>query len=144
MRTVTVIGEAREIGIRNPFDPAGEEIGTLTVQNESVVTSGTYEQCAEINGERIHHIVDPRTGKCASSGVRSVTLVGTYAATLDALATASVVLGPKRMLPLFRQHSVEAVFILDSGEIQATPGIGSRLRLNTFRVSSDAKERRLS
>ena len=139
-----MIGEAREIGIRNPFDPAGEEIGTLTVQNEYVVTSGTYEQCADIGGQRVHHIIDPRIGKCSASGVRSVTLVGTCAATLDALATAAVVLGPKRMLPILKKQMIETVFILDTGEIKTTPGIGSRLRLNTERVSSDATERRLS
>ena len=142
--TVTVLGEACAVGIRNPFDSTGEEIGTLTVQNESVVTSGTYEQSAEISDRRIHHIVDPRTGKCSASGVRSVTLVGRCAAVLDALATAAVVLGPKRMLPILNKQNIEAVFILDSGEIRATPGLGHRLRLNTECTITGAKERKTS
>lgn len=62
------------MGLKKPF--AGEAlIGTMTVENMSVVTSGTYERFFEQNGRRYHHILDPRTGYPLDNELDSVTII---------------------------------------------------------------------
>ncbi|MCZ3400197.1 FAD:protein FMN transferase, partial [Klebsiella pneumoniae] len=50
------------IGLKKPFADAQALIGSLTVNGQSVVTSGTYERYFEQDGKRWHHILDPRSG----------------------------------------------------------------------------------
>ncbi|MCD6102063.1 MAG: FAD:protein FMN transferase, partial [Candidatus Cloacimonetes bacterium] len=50
-----------KIGIRHPRSE-DEIFGEVSLKNMSIVTSGDYEQFFFIDGKRIHHILDPKTG----------------------------------------------------------------------------------
>ena len=54
-------GAPWRIGIRDPRDPQ-TAIATLFVPRGALATSGAYARFREIEGRRIGHIVDPRTG----------------------------------------------------------------------------------
>lgn len=79
----------------------GTVLGTITLANACVSTSGDSEQFIEIDGRRYAHIVDPRTALGVVGGT-PVTTIAPTGATADALATAAFVLGPNhaRTLPL--------------------------------------------
>ncbi|MDO1945242.1 FAD:protein FMN transferase, partial [Escherichia coli] len=62
------------VGLKKPF-AADALIGAMTVENRSVVTSGTYERYFEQNGKRYHHILDPRTGYPLDNELDSVTII---------------------------------------------------------------------
>lgn len=121
--TVITIGGEQKVGIQNPYQKNGESAAYIVVENKAVVTSGTYERGFFFEGRRYHHIIDPRTGWPADSGLLSVTLVGGSAMELDALATGICVLGEKRGLPLLEKRRIEAVLISDDGEIRITRGL---------------------
>lgn len=121
--TVIAIGREQKIGIQNPYQKNGESMADIAVENKAVVTSGTYERGFFFKGRRYHHIIDPRTGRPADSGLLSVTLIGKSAMELDALATGICVLGEKSGLPLLEKSGLEAVFISNSGEIRITGGL---------------------
>lgn len=94
----------------------------LEVQNASVCTSGNYRKFKEIDGVRVSHTIDPRTGYPAYHSLLSVTIQAGSAAVADAYATACMVLGPKdgrafieRMLRENPGESIEALFIIDAG-----------------------------
>ncbi|MEZ4509705.1 MAG: FAD:protein FMN transferase [Eubacteriales bacterium] len=81
--TVCVIGAAKHVGIQHPDRMTGSPMGRISLANACAVTSGDYERFYEVDGTRYHHILDPRTGYPAASGLRSVTLIGQSALALD-------------------------------------------------------------
>ena len=60
---------------------------------QCVSTSGDYERYYFVDGVRYHHIIDPRTGYPASSGLVSATVISTDGSFADAFATAVIVGG---------------------------------------------------
>lgn len=127
--TVIAIGREQKIGIQNPFQTSGVSMADIMVKNKAVVTSGSYEQGFFFEGVRYHHIIDPRTGWPADSGLLSVTLIGDSAMELDALATGICVLGEKNSLPILERHGIEAIFISNDGEIKVTHGLQGKIIL---------------
>jgi len=115
-------GEVWKVGIRNPRDH-GKNICVLPVSNLAVATSGDYERYRMVDGERVHHIIDPRTGY-PSRGCMSVTVVAKSAVTADALATAAFVLGPETGLALLEGLTdVEGIVVDSDGKITASTGL---------------------
>ena len=75
-------------------DPRGEDlIAYLELKNRSTATSGDYEQYFIKGGLRYSHILNPKTGYPADSGIISVTVIAPDGLTADALSTAIFVLG---------------------------------------------------
>jgi thiamine biosynthesis lipoprotein len=67
--------------------------GYLELKDQSAATSGDYEQYFTKNGKKYSHIMDPRSGYPADSGISSVTVIAQDGLTADALSTAVSVLG---------------------------------------------------
>jgi thiamine biosynthesis lipoprotein len=88
-------GRPWRIGVR---DPRGHEgtIQTLDITDAAVATSGDYLRFFEHDGERYHHILDPRTGSPVRSRIRTVTVVAADAMTADASATVAFAMGVER------------------------------------------------
>ncbi len=139
--TVAAMGCAQPVGIQDPFRPTGVPMGTLMLEDRCAVTSGVYERYRQIDGRPYHHIVDPRTGFPAKSGLASVTLIGEDAVRLDALATAAIVLGLEESAALLASQGIEAVFVTDRGRVLITKGLKREFQLldrRTYTVGADA------
>ena len=110
------------IGIRHPRK-SGEYAVRLPLANTAVSTSGDYERFFIRDGERIHHIINPSTGKSASA-VQSVTVLANLAADSDALSTTVFVLGVKKGLALVnRLPGVDAIVIDAEGLLHYSDGL---------------------
>lgn len=116
-------GRPWEIGIQNPLESTGVYLGSLSVVNQTVVTSGSNEQFFIKDGVRYHHIIDPRTGSPAQSDLLSVTAVCSSSVDADALTTALFVLGPDEGLELLKPLNAEAIFITNDLKIFVTVGL---------------------
>lgn len=112
-------GGGWSVGIADP-DDAMSVLGTVAVNDRSVVTSGDYERYFEQNGKRYHHIFDPATGYPAESGLRSVTVIDETSARADALTTALFVMGLQKGMAFCEENSVAAVFVTGEHEVYAT------------------------
>ena len=128
--SVTVIGNGHNVGIRNPFSPDTGIIGHIQLSDRSMVTSGTYEQYFIQNGNCFHHVIDPRTGLPADSGLVSATLIGNDPTALDAYATAVLILGAEQGLPFLLNKEMDAVMITNEGSVLITPGLKDRYTPN--------------
>ena len=93
-------GSGWRVAVKDPAG-AGAYLGVLeTAGGVYAATSGVYERYFEANGVRYHHILDPKTGFPADSGVVSATVVCESGVWADALATACCVLGADASLQL--------------------------------------------
>jgi thiamine biosynthesis lipoprotein len=85
------LGKPWNIAIQNPRLPSF--LGYLKLKDRAVATSGDYEQYFIQDNRRYAHILNPKSGYPADSGVVSVTVLASDCLTADALATAIFVLG---------------------------------------------------
>lgn len=84
----------RTIWVRHPRQ-LDDFFAAIKLDKGAVATSGDYERSFEKDGQRYHHIMNPRTGYPASPVV-SVTIVAGTSEIADATSTAVFVLGPER------------------------------------------------
>ncbi|WP_337866469.1 FAD:protein FMN transferase [Ignavibacterium sp.] len=118
---IKVIGSDWKVGIQHPRDERGI-IAVIKLNNNTVATSGDYEQFFEQNGNRYHHIIDPKTGYPAK-GMQSVTIINESNTFADALATAVFVMGKEKGMKLIEGlDNTEAMIINDEGKIFYSSG----------------------
>lgn len=123
---ISVIGRRPDdlpwrVGVQDPDQPSRIR-WILPLDDESVVTSGDYQRYFMEDGQRWHHIIDPRTGYPAR-GLRSVTIVGEKSAVSDALSTAVFVLGWEEGRALVEKlPGVEAIIVSDTAT-WVSPGL---------------------
>jgi thiamine biosynthesis lipoprotein len=117
-------GKDWKLGIRKPFgETASDLIAILSVNDDSLVTSGNYERYFEKDGIIYHHILDPDTGYPAQTGLQSVSILSDSSADGDALSTTCFLLGAEDGLALIESlDGIEALFVTDEQEIIRSSG----------------------
>lgn len=86
-------GSPWKIGIQTPYIKTDEIVCTIDVVNASVVTSGGYKRYLQKENVTYHHILNPKTGYPANSGLLSATIIDTSSTRADALSTRVLFLG---------------------------------------------------
>lgn len=104
-------GSQFRVALRDPRGDENSAIGVLTLSNTTISTSGDYERYFEKDGVRYHHILDPRTGYPADSGLMQVTIICDDSVMGDALSTACFVLGLDEGMQLAEKYGVDAIFV---------------------------------
>ncbi|MRS89393.1 FAD:protein FMN transferase [Enterobacteriaceae bacterium RIT714] len=128
------------VGLKKPFGAAEELIGSLVVENKSVVTSGTYERFFERDGKRYHHILDPRSGYPLDNELDSVTIISNDSLDGDIWTTLIYGMGVEKGCAALRARpDIEAVFVTRSGEIVTSSQRHFRFTLldNRYRLTGN-------
>ncbi|MBZ2190153.1 FAD:protein FMN transferase [Alcanivorax sp. JB21] len=115
-----VLGDRRgrlwQVGVRHPRQENAVAI-TLPLADVAVSTSGDYERFFLRDGEHVHHILSPASGRPASALV-SVTVLAPRALDADALSTSLFVMGIEAGLALIETlEDVSAIIIDRHGEV---------------------------
>jgi len=101
--------------------PGSELVAVIQLYERALATSGNYRNLVVVDGQKVVHTMDPRTGEPATSDAASVSVVAPDCRTADALATAVMVLGAEAGLALLERRSdVEGLVIRveQSGEYE--------------------------
>ena len=126
---VLMIGEKEpgipwKVGVQNPDGAQNSYIATVSINDQSVVTSGVYERFFEIDGVKYHHLLNPFTGRPTDNGLLSTTILSEESVVGDALSTSCFALGLDKGMELIENTpGVEGVFILENGDIIKSSGV---------------------
>lgn len=116
-------GEKWRVAVQDPLNQESF-VGKLSISDVSVITSGGYQRYFEEDGKTYHHIIDPKTGYPADSGLLSVTIISENGTKADGLSTALFVLGLEDAVALWKESDdFEVIFVTDKKEVLATEGI---------------------
>ena len=110
------------IGVEDPFD-RHRTIVTIALRDGAVVTSTRLQRQWTRGGVPQHHLIDPRTGAPARSGVAAVTVITSSASTAEVLAKAAFVDGLDGGLELLAEHGVTGLLVADDGNVHYGAGV---------------------
>jgi thiamine biosynthesis lipoprotein len=120
------------IGINKPRKDAAinEVYKVVSLSNKAFATSGDYRNFFEIDRARYSHVIDPRTGYPVSNGIVAVSIIAKNCTLADGLATAIMVMGGEKGIPLInRIDDVESLIV-----VEASDGSLSDFYSNGFRA----------
>ena len=116
------------VQIADPKDKS-KFLGTIQLDNMSIVTSGDYEKYFMSNGVPYAHIINPKTGYPITN-IKSVTIISPDAEFSDAMATTVCVLGVERGLRLINQlNSIECLIVDKNNDIYTS----EHLQINYYK-----------
>lgn len=123
-------GSKWRVAIQNPNN-AEDNFAVVEAQDEAIITSGGYQRYFDEGNVRYHHIIDPRTGYPANSGLSSVTIISKDGTLADGLSTSLFIMGLSDASAYWKAHSDEfdAVLMTDDGQVYITKGIEDRCSL---------------
>ena len=117
------LGRPWIVGIKNPRAEDGVAI-KLPLIDCAISTSGDYERYfIDSDGQRVHHILNPRTGK-STQGIASVSIIGPQGFDTDPLSTTGFVLGVEKGLQLIaKMPGFDAIIITAEGKVHYSEGL---------------------
>ena len=120
---VSVLGEKPDgspfvVGIQKPFADRGTVLTAINAADDSVISSGVYERYFRKNGKLYHHIIDPKTGYPADTGLNQATIIGTDDVLGDALSTICILLGQDSAEQLIRENGLDVTVLFTDTDNQ--------------------------
>jgi FAD:protein FMN transferase len=121
-----VDGRPWRVGLRDPRE-RDRLLGTLELNQGVVASSGDYERYVWHDGRRLHHVLDPATGR-PTDGVRGVTLVSDSVDAVNGLGPASMVAGAAAAQQrIVDAGDIDALIVDGEHQLWLSPGMRRRL-----------------
>ena len=106
------------VGVTNP--EGGAVLDVVSVTNTSVFSSGNYLRYFIVDGQRFHHIIDPRTLMPATKH-QSVTVVYPDGTMADVLSLVAFILETDQAMEFLASFGAEGMWVLQDSTVVATP-----------------------
>lgn len=118
------LGHGWRVGVE---DPAGgsEPVAVLQVRDTGCATSSLRVRSWRLDGEQVHHLIDPRTGRSARGGLRSVTVLDPDPARAEVWSKALLIVGAQRISALADEQGLAALWVDDRGCVDFTESMAS-------------------
>ena len=105
-------GEPWTIAVEQPDHERRAVHSVLALEDGAVATSGDYRHWVDVQGQRLSHTMNPRSGGPLAQSPASVSVVARSCAEADGWATALMVLGPDAGSAIAARHGVQALFLM--------------------------------
>jgi thiamine biosynthesis lipoprotein len=104
-------------------DPRGrvEHLAVIDVTDCAVATSSIGVHRWTVGGRTVHHLIDPRTGEPAASGLAAVTVAAHDPAWAEVWSKVLFVGGRSRIADEVRARGLAAWWVTDDGDLEMTP-----------------------
>jgi len=125
-------GSLFRIGIQDPDESRGGNIGIYTGRDVTIVSSGDYERFFIEDGVRYHHILNPETGYPAREGIISSTVISNNSSYADALSTSFYILGIEKSFEIAKSmEDINIVLVTEDNKAYVSKELKDRIRLTT-------------
>lgn len=104
------------VQIEDPFG-AAEPVAVWELTDTSIATSSIRRRQWMVDEQIVHHLIDPRTGRSAQSGLTSVTVVHPDTAMAEVWAKVAFLVGAGEIRSFVDQRGLPAVWVDDSGRV---------------------------
>ncbi len=104
------------VAIQKPTDRENAVEARVDLQGHGISTSGSYRNYYELDGKRISHVIDPRTGRPIEHKLVSATVIATTALEADGWDTGLMVLGTERAKALALKEHLAVYLITKQGD----------------------------
>lgn len=127
-----------KVGIDKPIDNsyiAGQNLqAVIIIENKGLTTSGNYRKFYTTKkGERINHIINPKTGKSNNNNMLSVTVIAENAMLADGYTTSFMLMGKDKSIEYLNNNkNIDALLVYtENGNIKTytTQGLQGRLEI---------------
>lgn len=108
------------VGVELPDGSQQTAHHILPILNESVATSGDYRNFYEVDGQRMSHTINPKTGWPIQHDLASVTVIDSSNAKADAWATAFMVMGTEASLRMANSEKIKVLLISKENKVWKT------------------------
>jgi len=120
-----------QVGIQNPFLPRGNLVASVSIRNQSVVTSGIYERIFKIDGHTYHHIFDSKTGYPIKTHIASLTIIADKSLDCDLYTTKFFGFDASTILQKINTiEGMAAIVITTDGRMAHTPNLKGKIQYN--------------
>ncbi|HEX9258169.1 MAG TPA: FAD:protein FMN transferase [Acidimicrobiales bacterium] len=117
-------GEPWVIAVDDPFEP-GHVIARLALEEGAVVTSSTRHRRWMMGDGAHHHLIDPRSGASADTGISAATVLGSRAAWAEVAAKAAIVAGVVEAARIVSALGLTGLLVDDAGHLHRLNGLGA-------------------
>jgi thiamine biosynthesis lipoprotein len=100
--------------------PHGGQAATLQLTDGAAATSSPLRRAWQVGGRPAHHLIDPRTGRPADTGILQVTAIAAEAWRAEVTATAAFLAGLPDGLSLASHLGAEALVVDHDGDLHLT------------------------
>ena len=129
-------GDKWRIGVKDPFVPDAPPWASISISDQSIVTSGIYERFFEKNGKRYHHILNPKTGYPVDNSLVSVSIICDKSINADGLSTTAFSLGLDKGLALIEStKDTEAIFVTKNHDVYVSSGIKNNFKITNSKFN---------
>ena len=88
----------------------------VNLDSLAIATSGSYRKFKEVEGKKVRHIINPKTGRSEESMLLSVSIVAPDCMTADAWATACMAMGLEKTQGMMEKNNSLGVMTISADE----------------------------
>ncbi len=104
-----------------------DDLVTLWLAEGALATSGVDYRRWTQNGQPMHHLIDPRSGRPAETDGLTASVLASTAAVAEAWATSALIAGPGRGMDTLAGHDVAGLMVTRTGQALLTPRMHQHL-----------------